>query len=69
MGYTVWRISTRTTIMHQTTGAGYLIPINIISGTPSLGAGCPQRLGYITKYETEVDLTPQLDCIILVSRE
>ena len=69
MGYTVWRISIRTTIMHQMTGVIYLIPINIISDTPFLGGGCPQRLGYITKYESEVDLTPQLDCIILVAQE
>ncbi|KAF7505077.1 hypothetical protein GJ744_001296 [Endocarpon pusillum] len=66
MGYTLWRISIRTTIGHRTTGAAYLIPIHVISGTPSLGQECLQIPGQFTKYQTQVDLTPELDCIFVV---
>jgi hypothetical protein len=66
LGFTVWRISTRINLIHNTRDPAYLIPISIISGTPSLGSECPQVPGNYTKYGSQIDLTPELDCIFVV---
>lgn len=59
----MWQIS-KTALIQNTTGPGYLIPIRI-SGSPCLNPGGPQQPGWYTYYTVDTQLTPELDCIFV----
>lgn len=64
LGHTVWRISKPITIQ-VTSGPGYLIPISVISGNPSLTPGGQQKAGWYIYIPVVADLSPELDCIFV----
>ncbi len=66
LGYTVWQISNGITI-RNTTGPGYLIPINI-KGNAHLNSEETLRYGCYSYYNGVTDLTPELDCIFVVQK-
>ena len=64
--FTVWRILHNTNLIANDLGPAYLIPIKIISGTPSLGLNNPQKPGHYLVYERNSNLTPALDCVFVI---
>lgn len=63
-GYTVWRISGKTTI-EVPDGPGYLIPINI-EGAPRITPGDLLKSDIATYISEKSVVTPELDCVFIV---